>query len=145
MQKRYARRTGIYRSGLEDKISKQLEAKNIKYAYEEWKVPYVVPASKHTYTPDFILDNGIIIEAKGLWEADDRKKHMLLKDQHPDLDIRFVFSSARTKIYKGSRTSYAEFCEKHNIKFAEGTIPLEWLKEPKKSIDYSKLKRGTKK
>lgn len=138
--KYFAKRSGVHRSGLEGQISKQLETKKVPYSYEEWGVPYVVPASNHTYTPDFILDNGIIIEVKGLWETDDRKKHLLLKEQHPDLDIRFVFSSSQTKLYKGSKTSYAEFCEKHNIKFADKAIPLGWLKEPKKSIPYHKLK-----
>lgn len=139
--KYYAKRTKGFRSGLEDKINKQLEARGVSFEYEKWQIPYEVPASNHNYTPDFVLGNGIIIEAKGLWEADDRKKHLLLREQYPELDIRFVFSSSRTKIYKGSPTSYAEYCEKHGIQFAEGTIPLAWLKEPKKSIPFEKLKR----
>lgn len=133
------RKVGAYRSGLEDKLAKQLESKGIAVMYEEWSIPYVVPASNHKYTPDIILPNGIIIEAKGLWESDDRKKHLLIKEQFPELDIRFVFSSSRTKLYKGSPTSYAEFCEKHGIKFADKLIPIDWLKEPKKEIPWGKL------
>lgn len=133
------RRVGSFRSGLEDKVAKQLESKKVKALYEEWKVPYVVPASNHTYCPDFILPNGIFIETKGLWEAEDRKKHLLIRDQHPELDIRLVFSSSRTKIYKGSPTSYAEFCEKHDIKFADKLIPVSWLKEPKREVPWDKL------
>lgn len=138
-------RANGFRSGLEDKVSKQLEAKNIKFAYEEWKVPYIVPASNHHYTPDFLLPNGIFVETKGLWESDDRKKHLLIREQYPELDIRLVFSSSRTKIYKGSPTSYAEFCEKHNIKFADKLIPVSWLKEPKREVPFDKLKGGKKK
>lgn len=133
------RKVGAYRSGLEDKIARQLESKGIRVMYEEWSIPYVVPASKHKYTPDIILPNGIIIEAKGLWEADDRKKHLLIREQFPELDVRLVFSSSRSKLYKGSNTSYAEFCEKHGIKFADKLIPVEWLKEPKKEIPWDKL------
>lgn len=133
------RKVGAYRSGLEDKLAKQLESKGIAVMYEEWSIPYVVPASNHRYTPDIIMPNGIIIEAKGLWESDDRKKHLLIKEQFPELDIRFVFSSSRTKLYKGSPTSYAEFCEKHGIKFADKLIPIDWLKEPKKEIPWGKL------
>lgn len=133
------RKVGAYRSGLEDKLAKQLESKGVKVMYEEWSIPYVVPASNHRYTPDLILPNGIIIEAKGLWESDDRKKHLLIREQMPELDIRFIFSSSRTKLYKGSPTSYGEFCEKHGIKFADKLIPLEWLKEPKKEIPWDKL------
>ena len=28
----------------------------------------------------------------------DRKKHLLIKEQHPELDIRFVFSRAGNKL-----------------------------------------------
>jgi hypothetical protein len=57
------------------------------------------------------------------------------------LDIRIVFSSSRTKLYKGSPTSYGEFCEKHGIKFADKLIPAEWIKEPKKEVPFDRLKR----
>ncbi len=133
------RKVGAFRSGLEDKVSKQLESKGVKFDYELWKIPYVVPASNHRYSPDFLLPNGIFVETKGLWEADDRKKHLLIREQHPELDIRLVFSSSRTKLYKGSPTSYAEFCEKHGIKFADKLIPVEWLKEPKREVPFNKL------
>ncbi len=129
-----------FRSGLEDKISKQLTSKNIHYDYERWKIPYVVPESNHTYMPDFLLPNGIFIEAKGIWESDDRKKHLLIREQHPYLDIRIVFSNSRSKLYKGSPTSYAEFCEKNNIMFADKLVPLEWLKEPAIVVPFDKLK-----
>ena len=136
------RKVGAFRSGLEDNISKQLEGKGIKFNYELWKIPYVVPASNHVYTPDFLLPNGIFIETKGLWESDDRRKHLLIREQFPELDIRLVFSSSRTKLYKGSPTSYGEWCEKHDILFADKLIPVEWLKEPKKEVPFDKLKQS---
>lgn len=135
------RKVGSFRSGLESKVSQQLEARGVKAEYEMWKIPYVVPASNHTYRPDFILPNGIIVETKGLWEADDRKKHLLIREQMPELDIRLVFSSSRSKLYKGSPTSYAEWCEKHGILFADKLIPVEWLNEPKRDVPWEKLIR----
>lgn len=134
------KKVGIYRSGLEEKNMKLLESKGVKAEYEMWRVPYVVPASNHHYTPDILLPNGIFVETKGLWESDDRKKHLLIREQHPDLDIRLVFSSSRTKIYKGSPTSYAEFCEKHGILFADKLIPVAWLKETTRYVPFDKLK-----
>jgi len=80
-----------------------------------------------TYTPDFILPNGIIIEAKGVWTVEDRKKHLLVREQHPHLDIRLVFMNASNKIRKGSDTTYARWCEKKNIIYANKTIPKSWL------------------
>ena len=61
------------------------------------------------------------------WVLEDRKKHLLIKEQHPELDIRIVFQSARTKIRKGSKTSYGDFCDKHGIPWAEKYIPESWL------------------
>ncbi|QQG33590.1 endonuclease I [Pectobacterium phage PcCB251] len=133
------KKVGIYRSGLEEKNMKLLESKGVKAEYEMWRVPYVVPASNHHYTPDILLPNGIFVETKGLWESDDRKKHLLIREQYPELDIRLVFSSSRTKIYKGSPTSYGEWAEKHGIKFADKLIPTEWLKEPSKEIPWDKM------
>lgn len=134
------KKVGLYRSGLEEKNMKYLEGKNVIGLYEMWSIPYVIPESTHKYTPDILLPNGIFVELKGLWEADDRKKHMLLREQYPDIEIRFVFSSSRTKIYKGSPTSYGEFCEKRGILFADKLIPVEWIKEPLRVVPFDKLK-----
>jgi hypothetical protein len=130
-----AKQAGIkhgYRSGLEDTIAKQLELMKIPYKYEERVVSYTVPESKHKYTPDFELPNGIIIETKGRFLVSDRKKHLLVKEQHPELDIRFVFSNPRAKISKVSKTTYADWCDKYGFKYADKMIPDEWIKEPKK-------------
>lgn len=134
-----------YRSGLEERITEQLSKRGIKFHYEEYEIAYVIPASNHKYTPDVILDNGVIVEIKGLWEADDRKKHLLLRKQYPDLDIRFVFQAPNNKIYKGSKTTYAKYCDKYGIKWAKKDIPVEWIKEPKRNIPAClKLKKGKK-
>ena len=118
-----------FRSGLEEKVAEFLTSKGVKFTFETLKVPYVKPETKHLYTPDFILDNGIIIETKGRWLLEDRKKHLLIRKQRPDLDIRILFQNANAKISKGSKTSYADFCEKHGIPYAHREIPWAWLKE----------------
>ena len=118
-----------FRSGLEDNVSKQLDEAGIDYKYEEIKYEYEEPATKHKYTPDFVLANGIIVETKGRFMPDDRKKHLLVKQQHPDLDIRFVFTRSKSPINKGSKTTYAMWCEKHGFKYADKLIPKDWLKE----------------
>jgi hypothetical protein len=131
-----------YRSGLEDKVAQQLDNAGIEAAYEKYKLPYIIPATDHYYTPDWVLPNGIIVEAKGLFDADDRKKHLLIKEQYPHLDIRFVFSSPATKIYSGSKTTVADWCEKHGYKYAKKFIPAAWFDEPAKSLDGLILKKG---
>ena len=123
---RYAIKNG-YRSGLEDKISEDLKDRNVKFEYEKLKIKYEVHEDR-TYTPDFTLPNGVIIESKGRFTSEDRKKHLLVKKQHPDLDIRFVFSNSKGKIRKGSKTTYADWCDKHGFMYADKRIPDEWVK-----------------
>ncbi len=133
------KRTHGHRSGLEDRIA--IEIRQIEpVSYEKYSLSYIIPESEHTYTPDFVLSNGIIIEAKGLFEAEDRKKHLLIKKQYPHLDIRFVFSNTANRIYKGSKTTYAAWCEKHGFKYARRLIPSSWFKEKPRSIRGLKLK-----
>lgn len=117
-----------FRSGLEEKVAKQLTEAGVAYEYETTKIKYVVPESVHKYTPDFLLPNGVVVETKGRFTLSDRKKHLLIQKQRPDLDIRFVFSNSKTKISKGSKTSYADWCDKNNFIFADKEIPEEWLR-----------------
>ncbi len=118
-----------YRSGFEHKVSDQLKENKIKFEYETTVIPYIKPETQHTYTIDFTLPNGILVETKGRWVAEDRKKHLLIKKQHPELDIRIVFMSGKTKIRKGSKTTYGDWCDKHKIPWAEKQIPLDWFSE----------------
>lgn len=117
-----------YRSGLEETISLQLASLSVPVLYETEKIRYEVNEVR-TYTPDFKLPNGIIIESKGRFVAADRKKHLLIQKQHIFLDIRFVFSNSKAKLTKGSKTTYGDWCKQHGFKFSDKTIPKEWLDE----------------
>lgn len=130
----------LFRSGLERKISIALKRKKIEHSYESLKIKYELHLYR-VYTPDFVVTTKsgktIIIEAKGIWDETDRKKHLIIKQQYPDLDIRFIFSNSKTKIRKGSQTSYADICNglgRGDYKgitwqFADKKIPQEWLEE----------------
>lgn len=121
-----------FRSGLEKNIQNQLTFRKVKFEYEEHKLSYTKPAKKHTYTPDFYLypksGKTIIVESKGRFVTADRQKMVLIKEQYPDLDIRFVFSNSRARISKASKTTYAMWCEKHGFEYADKLIPESWLK-----------------
>jgi hypothetical protein len=117
-----------YRSGFELKLAQTLVENKINFTYEETRIPYI-PKTR-TYTPDFYLvDSDIYIEAKGNLTKDDRVKMVLVKQQHPEYDIRIVFMNARNKIYKGSKTTYSDWAERYGFLWAEGSIPKEWLNE----------------
>lgn len=134
-KKRSGSKVGLkhgFRSGLEDTIAKQIEKAELPLIYEQERVDYIVPARPAKYTPDFKLPKQggfFYVETKGRWVTADRQKHLLIKKQHPDLDIRFVFSNQNAKLYKGSPTTYAAYCDKHGFKYAHKVIPDEWLRE----------------
>lgn len=113
-----------YRSGLESQIANQLEASGVSFEYESKRISY---QRQSKYIPDFVLSNGIIIEAKGRLTQEDRSKMRLVKQQHPELDIRFVFSRSAAKLSKLSKTTYAEWCDKYGFPYADKQIPKEWL------------------
>ena len=121
-----------YRSGLEKVIAAQIvEALGPdQLKYERYKGAFTQPAKERTYTPDFILPNGIVIESKGLFTSEDRQKTVWVMNQWPDLDLRFVFTNPKAKLYKGSKTTYADWCINNGIPFAKKPIPNEWLTEP---------------
>ena len=114
-----------FRSGLEERVAELLTNFGIKYEYESTMVPYVI---QHNYTPDFLLPSGIFLECKGYWDAEDRRKIKAVKKQNPELDIRMVFQTPYNRISKKSKTTYAQWCDKHEIPWTTFTeIPIERL------------------
>jgi predicted nuclease of restriction endonuclease-like RecB superfamily len=114
-----------FRSKLEEKVADLLVELGVKYEYETTKVPYVI---EHVYTPDFILPNGVVLECKGYWDSDDRRKIKAVKTLNPELDLRMVFQAPYNTISKRSKTTYAKWCERHDIPWTSfHNIPLKWL------------------
>lgn len=132
-----------FRSKIEATVAADLEKEGIGFDYEPaWgKIPYIVPASKHSYLPDFYITTKtgkkIIIEVKGIWAYADRYKHLLIRKANPELDIRFVFSNSKNKIRKGSKTTYRDICEGRgkgifkdvSWKYSDKTINKDWYYE----------------
>jgi len=115
-----------YRSGLEERVSKELEESGVSYGYEAIRISYDI-IEQRKYTPDFVLSNDVIVETKGRFNTADRKKHLLIQKQHPNLDIRFVFQNSNAKLYKGAKSTYGQWCDKHGFMYADKSIPKEWL------------------
>ena len=133
-----------FRSKLEVKVAEQMDKHGVQYLYEdkEYTIGYEVPAKLRRYLPDFVIKSSqgkdIYIEAKGIWDYDDRYKHLLIRRQHPNLDIRFVFQRAKQRIRKGSKTTYADICNGDgkgafkDVRWPygdQGIIPKEWFDE----------------
>lgn len=120
-----------YRSGLEVAISADLKARGVKALYEPYKIAFEQPKKMRTYTPDWLLPNGIIVEGKGRFTTADRQKHLMIRVSNPDRDIRFVFSNSKAKIGKKSKTSYADWCRKNGFLYADKLVPEAWIREEK--------------
>jgi len=114
-----------FRSKLEEKVADLLEGLGISYEYESEKLSYTI---EHNYTPDFVLPNYTYLETKGYWDAADRRKILAVKKANPQIDLRMIFQSPYNTISKKSKTTYAKWCEKHDIPWTSyHNIPLEWL------------------
>lgn len=124
-----------YRSGFEAKVAADLEKRGVFFDYEPFNIPWV-QTQKKRYRPDWLLlPNNIIIESKGYFKSVDRSKHRQIKSQYPDLDLRFLFQRASTKLSKTSTTTYAKWAEDHGFPWAEGvSIPQVWVDEPVKPL-----------
>ena len=117
--------TPHFRSQLEQRIATLLMTLGVSYEYESEKIAYTIA---HHYTPDFVLPNHVYLEAKGYWAPEDRRKVLAVKRDNPGIDLRMVFQSPYNKISKRSKTTYAQWCEKHDIPWTHfHDIPLEWL------------------
>jgi len=122
-----------YKSKFEETIANTLTKQGIGFTYEKKKIKYT---TEHTYSLDFELENGILVESKGYFKASDRSKHLEMKKQNPGLDIRFLFMHDN-RIHKNSDTRYSDWCIKHGFTYAIspfGIIPKEWLNEKVKRI-----------
>jgi len=119
-----------YKSIYEFDAAAQLEAAGIKFEYEREPIIYVQPAVTRKYNPDFFLPNNIIIETKGKWTLEDRKKMVNVIEQNPKLDIRMLFQFDN-KLNRNAKQRYSEWCDKRGIKYAIGQIPDEWIEEAK--------------
>lgn len=113
---------GVTRNSGEEGFLEDLKSRGVDVKYESLKLKWV---EEHIYTPDFQLSNGIIVEYKGYFDAQDRRKHLHIKQQYPDLDIRFVFQKDQP-LRRGAKSRYSDWCEKNNIKYAFGFLPKEW-------------------
>lgn len=119
-----------FNSKFEESIATSLEEAGVTYEYERDTIVYVQPAQTRKYTPDFFLPNGIIIETKGKWTVEDRKKMVLVMEQNPELDIRMLFQFDN-KLNRNAKRRYSQWCERRGIKYAIGKIPQEWIDETK--------------
>lgn len=120
------------RSKLETQIATVLNEFEFDWKYEITSVPYTIPETSHKYTVDFTLENGLLLEGKGyLSDHAERKKYVLIKEQHPEIDIRFVFQDPNKKC-GGMKTTHGQWADKCGFKWCsiKDTEQLKnWISE----------------
>jgi hypothetical protein len=113
-----------FKSGFERNLDTQLKAAGVVYDYENHRIPYIL---SYNYIPDFYIPStNIYVEAKGFLRSTDQIKMRAVKRQHPELDIRFVFMEAEKKVPR-TKSTHAQWAERHGFLWAEMRIPEEWL------------------
>lgn len=120
-----------YRSKFESNFAGSLRKKGVKFDYEKDKYPYIQPAKNRVYTPDFVLESGLIVECKGKLTHEERDKFLWIKEAYPNMPLIILFMRAKNKIRKGSPTSYGDWATKHGFEWYDwetGGIPAERLK-----------------
>lgn len=114
------------RSGFERTVDMQLRSSGVAFKNEDTKIPYILEC---TYHPDFhLLRSDIYIETKGRLMPEERRKHLQVRAQNPQIDLRFVFMYPYKKM-PGSKTTHASWADRNGFKWADGRIPEEWLNE----------------
>ena len=124
-------------------MAAQLAAAGLNVQYEALRIGFTPEPKRRSYRPDFILPNGIVVETKGRFVTADRQKHRAIAQEHPDLDIRFVFSRSKTRLNRTSETTYGDWCERYGFLYADLVVPEEWMTEPKQQARIKALVRAT--
>lgn len=103
-----------YRNKFEAKVAPQYP----NHQYEAIKLPYTI---EHQYLPDLYdpLTNSVV-EMKGRFPSDERRKMLAVKRAHPHMSFHMVFQNPNQTISKVSKTTYAAWCDKHGISWSKG-------------------------
>jgi len=115
-----------YRSKFEQTIGEFLGE---RAEHEPERIPFIQPSKQRFYVPDFKTRGGLYVECKGRWVAEDRAKHVWLREQHPEKRIIIVFQNAKVRLSKVSKTTYGEWATKNKIEWYDWKqgIPEEVL------------------
>ncbi len=132
--RKFAKMAGL-KSILEVRTQAWLEENDIPFEYEAEKWVYAFKPAK--YTPDFKVP-GPTLECKGKLTRDVRRKLMAIATSNPERKIALIFEKPENKIERGSRTTYAEWAEKHGFLWSAVTPRKEWFQKKRgKKCDAS--------
>lgn len=114
-----------FRSNLELRVAKILKGAGLPFSFEPGTVPYILEC---TYLKDFEVC-GWVVETKGYWDANDRRKQREVRRQNPHLKIVMCFSDPSLKATP--QKTYAEFCDWKGWEWCTPETLLEFLNAKK--------------
>jgi len=128
------------------KFEVDVASKYPQLSYEEDILHYIVPETKRKYLPDWKVREGVYIETKGKLTAEDRKKLLFVKEQHPEIKLYLLFQNAQNRLTKKSQTTYGDWCDKNGIEWSDWKvkkeIPEGWLNKNENKVSV-RNSRGT--
>ena len=132
--------TGPYKSGLEGKFVVLANKNKLAFEYEPDSFPYVVPSH---YTPDFKIAENRYVETKGYLSPSNRQRMICFKEQHPEIEICFLFGNSENKLNAKSKTTYKEWATKHGFRNADihDGIPANWWSQDANQTNQKRNKR----
>ena len=122
ISKRRARKEAVsngYRSKFEYTFAKRLEELKLKARYESEKIHFIQPEKKRTYIPDWTIRRNVYVETKGRFTAADRQKILWVRQQNPKTTVYMLFQNSKVTLSKVSKTTYADWCDKNGIIWAD--------------------------
>lgn len=118
------------RGKFEPKVLSDLDNRSKLYVYEPFALNYTLEGK---YKPDLVLSSGVIVELKGKFTPEDRRKMIAVKQAHPDKDIRIVFQKLKatvvgaTRRKDGTKLTCEQWARSSGFLYAEGTVPESWF------------------
>jgi len=121
-----------FKSGLEKTFAAKATKAMLPFNYEPDRFKYIIQSH---YTPDFKIRENVYIETKGYFSSSNRSRMLAFLEQYPQVTIYLVFQRPQNLINKNSETTYGEWCNKHQIEWADINKPLPkrwWFPEESK-------------
>jgi predicted nuclease of restriction endonuclease-like RecB superfamily len=125
LAKEYAAMAGMKSIG-EVRCAADMDSKKIEWKYEIEKLRY--QHKVQTYTPDFLLADGTLIEYKGKMTNETRKKLLSIKRCNPKRRLCIVFEKPDNKLSSRPNSQrYWQWAEANQFEWSDQVVDPRWV------------------
>lgn len=129
----------LFRSSWEANIARILNYKGISWEYEK---KMFTMEDNTMYLPDFFLEDDIILEVKGYWDADSRKKVTTFQKENPNIRLMILDADMYFTLGHIFKQFIPEWENEEAWKSYSETIPLVGMKFCASSATINALEIG---